>query len=1382
MDSEATPPPRPRRLWWRWLIALPLLLAVLLALGLWGLDTDAGHRFLIDRIAALQIKSGLRIRIGRIDGSIYGRARLHDVRLYDPQGRFLSAPDVALDWHPAAWLRNKLDIDRLTAPTATLEKLPKLRPGKGPVLPGFDIRIGRLAIDRLRIAPGIAGPARAGKLALTADIRHGRALLKGGLATTAGDRLRIDLDAEPDRDRFDLSAALQAPAGGLLGKLLKAKRPLAAQVAGRGRWSAWAGTGRLEVGGARIADLALGVQSGRYTLHGTLDFATVTHGRLQRLSAPKIAVDGSATLANRQLQGTLKLRSAALAVVAEGGLDLARGAYDAVKVRARLLQAPALFPNMRANNVELRALFNGAFATAHFRYQIDSPRLFFDRTGFERVRVAGEGRLSRAPVTVPVRLTAARVTGVGEVAGGILANLQVDGLLRVTAKDIIGDGLRFRSDKLTSRVNLFVDLVSGDFNVSFAGELNRYYIPGFGIVDVRSTLKVVPAPDRRGTRVIGRAQAWVRRFDNSFLAYLAGGLPQLDTGLERDRDGILHFVGLRIVAPKLRLTGSGYRRRDGTLWFEGGGEQATYGPVKLTLDGRIERPKLDIALARPLDALGLAQVRLLLDPTDAGYAYKAAGGSTLGPWTSGGAILLPKGAPARIAVAALDVAGMRAHGELVSAGGGFDGKLDVAGTGLTGNLRFDRQGTIQRIAASFDAHDARLATAPETLVRRGGLDGEILLDPAGPDIRATVTARGLRHGPLTLAQLAADVKLKNGRGQVKAAIAGVRGRAFDLQGMADVAPDRLAITGGGTIDRQPVKLQSRALLTRESGGWRLAPASLAYGGGTMTVGGLFGAEADAFDASLSGVPMNVFDIFFPNLGLGGNASGKIAYRASLSGTPSGEVDLTIRNLSRSGLVLSSKPIDVGFKGMLNGSVAAARAVAASGGKIIGRAQAKLAPLGSGDLPTRLMEAPLFAQLRYAGPADTLWRLTGIETFDLSGPVEVAADAGGRLSDPRIVGSLRTSAARLESTVTGTVLTDVKATGRFGGSRLVIDTFTATAGQGGSVSGSGAFDLSAAHGFGMDLRLQASHAVLINRDDLGATVTGPFTIRSDGAGGTIAGDVTLDRSRFRLGRARAAQSVPQLKLTELNRSVEEAEPPAPPTPWRLALKAKAPNRLMVTGLGLDSEWRATLDIGGTVTEPTLLGTATLFRGGYQFAGRRFDLDHGTIRFNGSNPPDPVLDIVAQAGIQGLNATIRVQGTGLKPEISFTSVPALPEDELLSRLLFGTSITNLSAPEALQLASAVAALQGGGGLDPINAVRRAVGLDRLRILPADPTIGQGTAIAAGKYVTRRAFVELVTDGQGYTATRIEYQITRWLSLLSTISSIGRESANIRVSKDY
>jgi translocation and assembly module TamB len=222
---------------------------------------------------------------------------------------------------------------------------------------------------------------------------------------------------------------------------------------------------------------------------------------------------------------------------------------------------------------------------------------------------------------------------------------------------------------------------------------------------------------------------------------------------------------------------------------------------------------------------------------------------------------------------------------------------------------------------------------------------------------------------------------------------------------------------------------------------------------------------------------------------------------------------------------------------------------------------------------------------------------------------------------------------------------------------------------------------------------------------------------------------------------------------------------------------------VTGLGIDSRWTANLQVGGFADEPRFTGRAELVQGNYDFAGRRFRLDHGVIRFLGESPPNPLLDIHAEAAVQGLNADVNVRGTGLKPEITFASTPPLPQDELLSRLLFGTSITNLSAPDALQLASAVAALQSGSGsLDPINALRRAIGLDRLRIVPADISTGQKTAIGAGKYITSKLYVEVVTDGQGYSATQVEYQMTRWLSLLSTVSTLGRSSASVRVSKDY
>jgi translocation and assembly module TamB len=269
---------------------------------------------------------------------------------------------------------------------------------------------------------------------------------------------------------------------------------------------------------------------------------------------------------------------------------------------------------------------------------------------------------------------------------------------------------------------------------------------------------------------------------------------------------------------------------------------------------------------------------------------------------------------------------------------------------------------------------------------------------------------------------------------------------------------------------------------------------------------------------------------------------------------------------------------------------------------------------------------------------------------------------------------------------------------------------------------------------LNLSFDATQALLLNRDDVAARVTGPLQIRSDGESGTISGNLRLNRGLFQLGRASAAAGVPQLQVRESGVDPEDVIEIEDLHPWKLDLKL-AGNDLRVQGLGIDSSWTTDLQVGGYADSPRFTGRADLIRGDYDFAGRNFRLDHGVIRFRGASPPDPLLDIRASAQVQGLDANVLVQGTGLKPEITFASTPPLPQDELLSRILFGTSITNLSAPEALQLASAVAALQSGSGsLDPINSLRRAIGLDRLRIVPADVATGQKTSVAAGKYVTR------------------------------------------------
>ena len=817
LDPALAPPePVRRSRARRWSGGLAKLLAVVAVGVLLGfaalvafLDTAAGHRFIVDRIAAMTPASGLRIRIGRIDGSIWGNTELRDVRLYDQDGLFAESPELDMNWRPLDFLFNSLVINTLQTDLVILHRMPQLIPSREPrpLLPEYDIHLGRLDVRQLRIGAAVTGRERIGSLSGEAEIRRGRALLGLRVAVRdGGDRLSLRLDAEPDRDRFDLDARIQAPANSVVGAMLGTARPVRLDLGGDGTWRNWAGTALLDVSGRRTADLRLSMASGRFRLRGSAAPAPFLRGKLQRLTSPRVLVNGSGTFADRRLDGRLSLLSASLRIEARGIVDLAGGDYEDVAIAAELIRPPAMFPNMTGRQVRLAALIDGRFGTARFVYRLTSPHIAFDQTGFEEVRAEGRGNLSRAPVIVPVLVTARRVTGVGEVAGGILANLRVQGAVQVTPQRLTGDDLVLTSDKLRGRVSLAVDLRTGVYAVAVNAGMQTYVIPGFGVVDVLSELRAVPAPGGHGTMVTGHARAWVRRLDNRFLLWVAGGLPQLETDLIRGPDRILRFSNLRIAAPKLALAGTGLRRVDGTFSFEGAGRHTEYGPLRLGLEGRIERPQLAVRLERPVDSLGLRNVLLNLEPNAAGYAWRAEGGSTLGPFTGTGGILLPQGQPAIIQVAALNVSGTRASGALRSDPGGFTGQLDVAGGGLDGRLLFGPFSGHQRILVNLAANEASFAGPPPILIRRGTIEGIVVLDPAGTTVEGRIVARGLSRGPLSIANVDAQASLRAGVGQVRARIAGSRGRDFTFNLVADVAAGRYRVSGSGTLDRRTLEL------------------------------------------------------------------------------------------------------------------------------------------------------------------------------------------------------------------------------------------------------------------------------------------------------------------------------------------------------------------------------------------------------------------------------------------------------------------------------------------------------------------------------------------------------------------------------------------------
>src|SRR3546814_9583962 len=88
------------------------------------------RRFVADQIQRVALASGWRISIGRIEGSIYGRMTLRDVRLSDTEGMFADSPELTVDWRPAAWLANRLQINEFTSPLIRLHRLPKLTPSQ----------------------------------------------------------------------------------------------------------------------------------------------------------------------------------------------------------------------------------------------------------------------------------------------------------------------------------------------------------------------------------------------------------------------------------------------------------------------------------------------------------------------------------------------------------------------------------------------------------------------------------------------------------------------------------------------------------------------------------------------------------------------------------------------------------------------------------------------------------------------------------------------------------------------------------------------------------------------------------------------------------------------------------------------------------------------------------------------------------------------------------------------------------------------------------------------------------------------------------------------------------------------------------------------------
>ncbi len=142
----------------------------------------------------------------------------------------------------------------------------------------------------------------------------------------------------------------------------------------------------------------------------------------------------------------------------------------------------------------------------------------------------------------------------------------------------------------------------------------------------------------------------------------------------------------------------------------------------------------------------------------------------------------------------------------------------------------------------------------------------------------------------------------------------------------------------------------------------------------------------------------------------------------------------------------------------------------------------------------------------------------------------------------------------------------------------------------------------------------------------------------------------------------------------------------------------------------------------------MGDFDLRRGKLQLLTQRIDITRGKLTFSGGLMPE--LDFYAETTAADVTAQIAVTGPASQPSFAFTSSPELPQDEVLSRLLFAKASGALSPFQALQLAAAVAELSGGGGDGGFEKMRKALGVDSLDL---DAGGANGPTVGASRYIS-------------------------------------------------
>lgn len=578
------------------------------------------------------------------------------------------------------------------------------------------------------------------------------------------------------------------------------------------------------------------------------------------------------------------------------------------------------------------------------------------------------------------------------------------------------------------------------------------------------------------------------------------------------------------------------------------------------------------------------------------------------------------------------------------------------------------------------------------------------------------------------------------------------------------------------------------VLTSGTRGIRLEGLDWRIGDGQLTAAGARLGDVIELRMQARGLPLALARSIAPTQPLDGALDASLA----LSGTtvrPEGTLEATLRGLRFATGRADVPPLGVTLHANWK------NAVLALDGRVDGPAGTRLDL--SGTLPlvidpqTTIPAVPRGGAIRLAARGDGLlesWeQALPIGEDQISGRYAIDVQVRGTIAAPEAGGRLTINEGRYLNFAAGTELRNLELELVGDGRRFTLRRLSATDTTNGRIRADGAIDLAGASGPTIDVAAEFSDLQAVRRDELTATADGRLRLFGTVESATLSGQIRVQRAEIRIPE-RLPPHIARFDVIEINSKknivLSVPEQSQSPSILHLDLQLEIPARAFVRGRGLDSEWRGSLQIGGSVDAPTLTGSISVVRGDFALLGKSFVLTEGTITFLGDAKIDPQIKVVAEHRAAEITARATITGTPTAPVLNLSSQPELPQDEVLARVLFGRGAGQITPTQGLQLAQAAATLAGGGP-GVLDRLRTTIGLDRLDFSGGDNASSgtSGPTITGGKYVSDSVFVgvEQGTTSQS-TRTKVEIELTPNVTVESSVGANAAAGVGVNWRWDY